>query len=181
MDGEPPNGDYVAYIDRLVNQGGTQPGGVAPGGRGRGFKSAWPGAARASGPSLPAPHGAGPAAARRPAASATAAQDATPAAPQTLASRHARGKAALLLQALAAVLAVIGLRMLQGAAHLGTGGIGDFVPGAFILFFAWMLFRAGSGVRRASRAPLPDLPAFTAGAGAANRKTSTTSRPSVRS
>jgi len=182
MDGEPPNGDYVAYIDRLVNRGGAQPGSVQPAGRGRAPRIAWPGTSAdpAASPAAPAP--APPSGRADPSHASAAARSGSAAPRDTLAARHSRGKTGLLLQAFAAVLALIGLRMLQEAAHTGRGDVSDFFAGGFMLFFAWMLLRAGGRLRRANRAPLPSLPPLMPASGTGGRGApSSISSPSSRS
>lgn len=182
LDGEPKNGDYVAYVEALVNRGASSPGQVAPAARGR---PRWTDALRPAGAAaepldpLSWPTGDGFGAPgtdhvtptggqhgrkqervsrMRDAARDAVADAAGPAeAPPTLAQAASRRKQGLAMIGMAALLGVVAVDMARDAAARG-GSFEDFMPTLFLLVFAGIFLRAGFSSRRRGRTRQASLP-----------------------
>ncbi|OZI61255.1 hypothetical protein [Bordetella genomosp. 11] len=165
IDGEPKDGDYVRYIEKLVNRGQAAPGQVL-------------GKAGHAGPSPLPPPSPGevvrdaPPAARRPAAawgrgaaSATPAsapsRDTAPPAQDTLAARAGKRRGALAVTIVGLAIAWQALRMLFQALRQPEFDPQDLVPVAFLLIFAGMLWRAARSQRTRAGQPPARLPPLT--------------------
>lgn len=186
VDGGPPDGDYAAYIEALVNGGASAPGAVR--GAARGAFGARPrgrigpiGPIGTSGPdNVPSPADAAwpipvPAsdsaaaraeAARRrvPPGTTTPARGTPPSGlPQregdlTLAAQADRRRNSAGMFIVAIVLAIMGLRMLYGATQEPVFDAEDLIPGGFLLFFAIVMLRGARAARSRSQGPGAKLP-----------------------
>lgn len=164
IDGEPKDGDYVRYIETLINRGQAAPGQVI--GKARG---------PAAGPAhLPSPgevpRDAKPAAAARTnrpwgrtpsPATPSPAQDAAQQADTTLAARAVRRRGALAVTLVALAIAWQAVRMLFEALRQPAFDPHELVPVAFLLIFAGMLWRAARSQRTRADQALPRLPPLT--------------------
>ena len=148
IDGEPKDGDFVRYIDRLTRQASTAPGQVPPrqGRAGRRERQA-----DAIGPAgFPAP--------ADPAASPGATTQPPDARPATLAARSGQRRIALglTIAGLFALWHAVG-RLFEALGHRPVE-IDDLIPAVFLGVCAFMLLKGGSRLRASQRAPLPTLP-----------------------
>jgi len=183
LDAEPKNGDYVAYIEKLVNRGARSPGAIAT------RRSRWADAFRPAGSTqqpeagvswperggLDAGPGTAPAPAPAPLAEAARTGQAEPAAdpvrdgaPRTLAQAASHRKQGLVMMAVAAVLAMVGFGRLQD--FTAFEDFDDLVAAAFLLVFAFIFLRGGLALRRRGQAPQPLPPLPTTARSRAHRK-----------
>lgn len=179
IDGEPKDGDYVRYVEQLINRGQAAPGQVIAGTRGTrsGDASSMPGTGASPGAvvrdarpgrqdelKLNVPWG-------RSTAPATTAPGATappvpPAgAPQagdtTLAARASKRRGAFAVTIVALAIAWQAVRMLFEALHRPGFDPQDLVPVAFLIIFAGLLWRAARSQRKRAGQPLASLPPLT--------------------
>jgi len=160
IDGEPKDGDFVRYIDRLTRQGSTAPGQVPlrqdrAARRGRTADAATPA-------SLPTP--------ADPAASPGATTPQADSRPATLAARTGQRRIALgltiaglfaLWHAVGRLFAALGNRPIQ---------VDDLIPAVFLGVCAFMLLKGGSRLRATQRAPMPALPPLSTLPGGKKRR-----------
>ncbi|SOE49022.1 hypothetical protein [Orrella dioscoreae] len=183
FEGEPRNGDYAAYIDKLVNSGSRAPGQVlreldSIAGKARHDTrghtrarsrwedddvldaSPWPALPPANPAPAPVPAAQPPREAVQPVTWETPAPGATtpaPAAeaPDTLASRNRAQRRSLGGLLVGGILALFGLnKVIVAMANDGDGLVG----GIFLLVFAWTFLRMGSKDKAGARKPLMKLP-----------------------
>ncbi|WP_454689698.1 hypothetical protein [Achromobacter aloeverae] len=186
LDGEPKDGDYVRYIERLVNRGMPSPGQViaqdaaakakgyapplSPGEVGR------PGGYQGGRQTTQGNGGTAAKDARRPDAAAgakpvngngnaqaNAARTGTGAAqPPSLAARSAQRKIASLIFLVGLLIAWHAARLIAGAFHDGNVDVSAAMPGAFLMVFALMVFAMSRNIRRnADRQAEGKLPPLT--------------------
>ncbi|WP_427183420.1 hypothetical protein ACL598_15405 [Bordetella bronchialis] len=180
IDGEPKDGDYVRYIEALINRGQAAPGQVM--GRARGVPSASPppspgevvrdaapaGAARdfppgfgqpvPASPGIPRPFSWGRGAGSK---ASSAPRDANPASDATLAGRAARRRGAFAVAIVAIAIAWQAMRMLYDALRQPDFDPHALIPVAFLLVFAGMLWRAARSGRAQGKQPPARLPPLT--------------------
>ncbi|WP_255592857.1 hypothetical protein [Bordetella sp. BOR01] len=148
IDGEPKDGDFVRYIDMLNRQAGIATPGQVQRREGR---------ASRRGATLPADILPSPNPAPVPATSGGTASDAAPA-NATLAARTGQRRIALGLT-IAGVFALWhAVGMLLTALDRDPIEVDDLIPVVFLAVCAFMLFKGGSRLRAAQRAPLAKLP-----------------------
>jgi hypothetical protein len=174
IDGEPKDGDYVRYIERLVNRGGLAPGQVPPPARKDAARSAQ-GTGVSSGQSstlpstpAPAPAGAEPwgradggAGTMHQTGSAKPGMAAPTPQPTTLAAQAGARIGARILKIVGAVLLFAAFRMgmtaLQGPDHDPA----RLIPAAFLAIFGALLLFRSRGLNQKARQPLGSLPPLT--------------------
>jgi hypothetical protein len=165
IDGEPANGDYVRYIDELINRGQPAPGQVIVQPRGIAATASRPGPGEVvvtpprgiSMPQVPWKRGTVQAeskAAEPPVAGATGAQT-------TLAGRTTKRRGAVAVAIVALAILWQAVRMLITALNQPQIDWNDLVPVAFLFVFAAMLWQAGRGQRAAAKQPPGRLPPLT--------------------
>ena len=165
IDGEPKDGDYVRYVEKLINRGLAAPGQVV--GKAREVQPALmqppsPGEvvrdapAAAGKPGKPWGRGAAPAAA----ASPPTRNGASPA-DATLAGQASRRRGALAVTIIALAIAWQAIRMLFDALRQPGFDPRDLMPVAFLLIFAGMLWRAARSQRARASQPPTRLPPLT--------------------
>lgn len=187
IDGEPRDGDYVRYVEQLINRGQAAPGQVvskAGDARSRATVSGntWPapgtapspgevvrnpGASRQDKLKLNAPWGrdpepgavTAPGTTAQPsgAAQTGAAQAGNP----TLAARSSTRRGAFAVTIVALAIAWQAVRMLFEALHRPGFDPQDLVPVAFLIIFAGLLWRAARSQRKRADQPMKPLPPLT--------------------
>jgi hypothetical protein len=182
IDGEPKDGDYVRYVEQLINRGQAAPGQVVAKGRdalsgATASNDSWsvPGTAPAPGevvgnprpvrqdkPKLNVPWGRDPAP-NAPGDRATAAppMGGGPAGNPTLATRASTRRGAFAVTIVALAIAWQAVRMLFEALHRPGFDPQDLVPVAFLIIFAGLLWRAARGQRKRADRPMTPLPPLT--------------------
>ncbi|ALM82174.1 hypothetical protein [Bordetella sp. N] len=176
LDGEPKDGDYVRYVERLVNRGLPAPGqvgsrdtgGAAMGSNGkrqraenqpaRGGKSAsaaarqgYPAGSPARDPALDD----GRANAMRTGATAGGTQE------PSLAARSAQRKVGTVIFVVAMLIGWHAVRLILAAVQGGEVDVGELLPGVFLLAFALLVLAMSRNIRRNADRPVGKLPPLT--------------------
>ncbi|HTK02417.1 MAG TPA: hypothetical protein VL522_22520 [Bordetella sp.] len=166
IDGEPKGGDYVRYVEKLINRGQAAPGQVVgkardtlaappmPPAPGEVIRDAAPAANRTSGQT----RSRGSASAATPSATP---KDGKQAADATLAGRATRRRGALAVTLVSLAIAWQAIRMLIEALRQPDFDPHALVPVAFLLIFAGMLWRAARSQRTRANQPPTRLPPLT--------------------
>jgi hypothetical protein len=156
IDGEPKNGDYARYVERLINRGSPSPGQVlskadtaptapSPGEvlyqKNQKVQKANPGRTMA-GDGQAEPARAHPADLARPKAGN-----------DTLAAQAVKRKISIGMTVVALVIAWSAVRMLVTAMNKPHFEMETIIPVAFLLVFAAMLYRGARGLRADARRP----------------------------
>lgn len=165
IDGEPEDGDYVRYIEKLTNRGLAAPGQVV--GKARELQAApvpppSPGEVVRDAPPVTRKPGKAWGRGAAPGAPASPApQNGTRAADATLAGQATRRRGALAVTIVALAIAWQAVRMLFDAWRQPGFNPRDLMPVAFLLLFAGMLWRAARSQRTRAKQPLTPLPPLT--------------------
>ncbi|ARP82403.1 hypothetical protein CAL12_17315 [Bordetella genomosp. 8] len=149
IDGEPKDGDYVRYVEQLINRGQAAPGQVVA--KTRDPLSGTPTGAAPRVPPVP-PSGAAP-----PVPPAGAAQERN----ATLATRASTRRGAFAVTIVALAIGWQAVRMLFEALRRPGFDPHELVPVAFLVIFAGLLWRAARSQRKRAGQPLASLPPLT--------------------
>ncbi|AOB31811.1 hypothetical protein AKI39_15525 [Bordetella sp. H567] len=168
IDGEPKDGDYVRYVEKLINRGQAAPGQVV--GKTRDGAAAplpppSPGeVVRDTSPAVRNPganRGRGTAADARGAPAGTPPRKDAQGADATLAARTTRRRGAVAVTLVALAIAWQAVRMLFDALRQPGFDPHDLVPVAFLAIFAGLLWRAARSQRTRADQALARLPPLT--------------------
>jgi hypothetical protein len=178
LDGEPKDGDYVRYVEKLVNRGMPSPGQVvardagatgsdrqrqraasrtadqaARGGKaaGNAARPGYPAGSPARDPGLDD----GGANAMRTGTAAGSAQE------PSMAARAAQRKVGTVIFVVAMLIGWHAVRLILGALHGGEVDVGELMPGVFLLVFAFMVLAMSRNLRRNANRPAGKLPPLT--------------------
>ncbi|MFC4276815.1 hypothetical protein [Achromobacter aloeverae] len=181
LDGEPKDGDYVRYVERLVNRGAPPPGQViaqdAAGGAKEHDAALSPGEVGRPASRRPAQGSSGATArtgtraypagspARDPApdnGQANAMRTGAEAGPApSLAARSAQRKISAVILVVALLIAWHAVRLILGAVDDGNVDVSALMPGVFLLAFALMVYGISRNIRRNADRPAAKLPPLT--------------------